>query len=113
MSWLDKFSDYLVATFSPEDTAYHKDVAAAQQAQINRQLSEGKIDVLTYGTETGQIDYAANIASDYEKQNSGVFAFLKLIPWWVWLALALWLASQFGLFGKAKAKGLTWLKAKL
>lgn len=101
------FTDWAAATFfTPEDEVQmHKDVAAAQQAILDRQYAEGKRGMFEYWGLSSDIKDAGSYQADFVAENSGLGGFLKSIPWWVYLAGAVALFVWLG--------GLVWLKGIL
>ncbi len=93
-------TDWLAATFfvSEEDAQMHKDVAAAQQAIVDRQYAEGKRGVFDYLGLSSDIKKAGDYTADFKEKNSGLGALLLTVPWWIWaalLALAFWWVGGF------------------
>ena len=78
-------TDWLAATFfiSDEEVKLHQDVAAAQQANLDRSLSEGRVDYGTYYETSRDIDEAGSAVAKFDKKNSGALALLSTLPWWV------------------------------
>jgi hypothetical protein len=80
------FTDWLAATFytSDAEVQLHQDVAAAQQANLDKSLAAGRVDYGTYYATTRDIASAGNQTGDFKAKNSGVLAFLSTFPWWFW-----------------------------
>lgn len=87
---MSSFTDWLAGTFftSDDDIQTHKDVAAAQQAILDRQLDEGKVNALDYSATTAAIKDAGNYLGYFKADNSGALSLLSTVPWWVWAAAA-------------------------
>jgi hypothetical protein len=100
---MSTLTDWLAATFyvSDADVQTHADVAAAQQAEIDRQYSEGKRNVSDYLSLSDEIQTAGSERVDYKRANSGVWGFMKALPWWFWIIVIL---VPFGYLG-----GFAWL----
>jgi hypothetical protein len=104
------FTDWLAATFyTPDDLVQtHKDVAASQQAILDRQYAQGKTGMFDYLAMTQEIGDAGTMLQDYKDTNGGTGGFLKTIPWFVWAGLALvgfwWLGGFYWIKGILKPK---------
>jgi hypothetical protein len=101
------FTDWLAATFfvSDEDVQLHKDVAAAQQANLDRSLAAGRVGYADYYQTTRDIADAGNYTAEFDKKNSGTFALLKTFPLWVWLAVLVGAWVWLGMPGLSQLKG--------
>jgi hypothetical protein len=93
-------TDWLAAQFytSDDDIATHQQVADAQQAIADRQLSEGKVNLSDYIGLSNDIQAAGQYEADYKKSNSGFFGFLKNLPPWAWGVIVI---VSLGLFFNA------------
>ena len=98
--------DWLAGTFytSDADVQTHQDVAAAQQEIVDRQYQEGKRNISDYIELSGEVKDAGNMLGDYKKSNSGIWGFMKAMPWWIW---AIAIIVPFGYLG-----GFAWLAHK-
>ena len=101
------FTDWLAATFytSDEEVQLHQDVAAAQQANLDRSLEAGRVDYGTYYQTSRDIDDAGNYTADFDRKNSGTFALLKTLPWWLWAVVIIGAWVWLGMPGLSHLKG--------
>ena len=100
---MSKLVDYLSTWFiSDDELQTHKDVAAAQQAILDRQVNEGKRGFFEYISLSSEVQAAGSDLAKYRDKNDNP---LSVVPWWVWVALvgcALWYLG-----------GFTWLRGSL
>ncbi len=100
-------TDWLAATFytSDEEVQLHKDVAAAQQANLDKSLAAGRVDYPTYYGTTRDISEAGRYTENFAQKNSGTLAFLSTFPWWFWPLVIGGLWFYLGMPGLSQLKG--------
>ena len=100
MGLFNNLTDWLAANLyiSNDELQMRKDVAAAQQAEVDRQFAEGKISFLSDLSLSADIQDAGSSEQKFVDANSGVGGFLKIVPWWFWIAAiiaAFWYLGGF------------------
>jgi hypothetical protein len=100
---MSKFQDFLSTFFVTDDSIQTQaEVAAAQQAALDRQRAEGKRGLLDYWSLSREVGKAGTANRDYVDDNDNPLA---IVPWWIWLAAA---GAAFWYLG-----GFTWLRGIL
>jgi hypothetical protein len=107
MSLYNTFTDWLSTKYiSDDELAWREQVAADQQAAIDRQYGEGRRDLFEYLDLSSQVEDAGNMEKDYiaEKGSFGsvIWAAFGTVPFWAWILAALALAWYLGAFSRLK-----------
>ena|ERR1044071_879486 len=91
------FTDWLARTFfiSEEQEQTSAQVAAAQQAILDRQRDEGKVGAVKYLKLSGEIADTGTQYFDEQLGKKGLAGVPSLIPWWVYLLVIVGLAFYF------------------
>lgn len=84
------FTDWLARTFfiTEEQEQTAEQVREAQQAILDRQREEGKVDLREYLELSGEIVDTGTAYFDRELGKPGVAGLAMTIPWWVWALVA-------------------------
>lgn len=91
------FTDWLARNFfvSEEQEQTSAEVAAAQQAILDRQRDEGRLDPLRYLSMTEEVRNTGTVFFDQELGHRGLRGLLGTVPWWVWPLLVAGLVIYF------------------
>lgn len=95
---MSRLDDYLTALFLPDDEiAMREEIANAQQRELDRQRAEGNRGFFDYIQLSADIAAAGSEQKKFEEENdSPVKAVALSIPWWVYLALFVFVFFYFG-----------------
>jgi len=95
---MPSFTDWLARNLfiSEEQERVSAEVAANQQAILDRQLREGKVDLVEYIDTSEDIADTGTTFFDKELGKRGVPALLATVPWWVWVLGAIAIAIYLG-----------------
>lgn len=98
MGLFDRLADYIYSGSSQteEDIATARQVAAGQQAILDRQAREGRVGYLEYAQMSAEIDNSDEIISDYRDKKDD---FVRVLPWWAWVLIGLGVFGVFLYFG--------------
>ncbi len=108
MSFFDNLGEFLYSNTSSEldaNAALHEEVAAGQQAQLDRRYNDGKVGLLDYLNLSGDITDAGSMTRNYQKDTGSPLHVVAGVPWWVWVV---GIGAAFWYLG-----GFIWLKGIL
>ncbi len=95
---MSKLTDYFSTWFVTDDSIQTQaEVAAAQQAALDRQRAEGKRGWLEHWSLSREIKAAGDASQRYVEDNDNPFA---VVPWWIYAAAIVgifWYLGGFGL----------------